>query len=92
MVARRRPAVGKRRVEDRPPGPDQPVSNLPREPEVSMPIVVNMTDLPAADPVAGDAEPTWAVFVSLLPDSGPIEHLALDRSQQLIVHVVPPLA
>ena len=26
-----------------------------------MPIVVNVTDLPAPDPVAGDANPTWAI-------------------------------
>ena len=48
-----------------PPGPDQPVPNLPREPEVGMAVVVDVPDLSAAEPVAGYADSTWTVFVPL---------------------------
>ena len=45
-------------MEYRSPGPDQPVPYLPRKAEVGVPIVVDVADLPAAEPVAGDAGPT----------------------------------
>ena len=44
-VTHRRPAVRERGVRDRPPGPDQPVPNPFREPEVGVTVVVDVPDL-----------------------------------------------
>src|SRR5829696_782509 len=75
-VARRRPAVRKRGMRDRPPGADQLVPDLSGESEVGVAIVVYVPDLRPSRlgisvPVAGDADPTWSVLVPLHEDPIP---------------------
>src|SRR5829696_2638368 len=93
MVARRRPAVRKRRMRDRPPGADQLVPDLSGKPEVGVAVVVDVPDLGSSFlgisvPVAGDADPTRTVLISLLEDSIPAQDLALYLCQSFIVHPI----
>src|SRR5919112_6204063 len=93
MVARRRPAVRKRRMRDRPPGADQLVPDLSGKPEVGVAVVVDVPDLGNSFlgislPVAGDADPTRTVLISLLEDSIPAQDLALYLCQRFIVHPI----
>src|SRR5215210_6670681 len=95
MVARRRPAVRKRRMRDRPPGADQLVPDLSGKPEVGVAVVVDVPDLGTSFlgisvPVAGDADPTRTVLISLLEDSIPAQDLALYLRQRFIVHPILP--
>src|SRR5215211_2043524 len=94
-VARRRPAVRKRRMRDRPTGADQLVPDLSGEPEVGVAVVVDVSDLRSpclgiSVPVAGDAEPTWTVLIPLLEDSISSQELTLYLHQRFIVHPIPP--
>src|SRR5215211_8997001 len=73
-VARRRPAVRKRGMRDRPPGADQLVPDLSGESEVGVAVVVDVPDLESSClgisvPVAGDADPTRTVLIPILEDS-----------------------
>src|SRR5215210_3121175 len=95
MVARRRPAVRKRRMRDRPPGADQLVPDLSGKPEVGVAVVVDVPDLESSChgisvPVAGDADPTRTVLIPLLEDSIPAQDLALYLRQRSIVHLFLP--
>src|SRR5215207_1393089 len=81
-VARRRRAVRKRGMRDRPPGADQLVPDLSGESEVGVAVVVYVpylrpSCLGISVPVAGDADPTRTVFVPPLEDSIPSQELAL---------------
>ena len=80
---------------DRPPGADQLVSNLSGEPEVGVAVVVDVSDLGSSRPgisvpVAGDANPTRTVLISLLEDSIPAQDLALYLRQRFVVHLFLP--
>src|SRR5215218_10790495 len=81
-VARRRRAVRKRGMRDRPPGADQLVPDLSGESEVGVAVVVYVpylrpSCLGISVPVAGDAHPTWSVLVPLHEDPIPSQDLAL---------------
>src|ERR671917_2929822 len=94
-VTRRRSAVRKRGMRDRPPGADQLVPDLSGEPEVGVAVVVDVSNLRSpcfgiSVPVAGDAEPTWTVLIPLLEDSIPSQELTLYLRQRFIVHPIPP--
>src|ERR687894_1342408 len=80
LVARCCPAVGEGRVGSCPPGPDQLVSNLPRETEVRVAVVVDVPDLLTAQPVSCDAYTAGPILVPLLPDPRPAQELALKRT------------
>ena len=77
-VTRRRPAVRKRGMRDRPPGADQLVPDLSGEPEVGVAVVVDVPDLGSSTlgisvPVAGDADPTRTVLIPLFEDPIPTQ-------------------
>jgi hypothetical protein len=81
-------------VEYRPPGPDQLLTDLFRKREVGQAVfvVMDVAELPAAEPVdggRGDPEPVSgpAAAPRLLAHAGPGEHLALDLCQQHVVHI-----
>src|SRR5215207_1057115 len=94
-VARRRRAVRKRGMRDRPPGADQLVPDLSGESEVGVAVVVYVpylrpSCLGISVPVAGDADPTRTVFVPPLEDPIPSQELALYLRQRFIVHQFLP--
>jgi len=84
-------------VRNRSPGPDQLVPNLPRERKVGQAAVavVDVPEASSAEPVDGgwwNPKPGLARVTPsrLLADTGPSQNLSLDRSQQFVVHGVPP--
>src|SRR5215216_5099296 len=93
-VARRRPAVRKCGMRDRPPGADQLVPDLSGESEVGVAVVyvayLRPSCLGISVPVAGDADPTRTVFVPPLENSIPSQELALYLRQRFIVHQFLP--
>src|SRR5215210_9497111 len=84
-------------MRDRVPGADQGVPNLSRERKVGEAVVtvVEVPEVYAAEPVDGgwwNPIPALARATPsrLLAETGPRQDLALDRSQQFVVHRRPP--
>ena len=80
-------------MRDHPPGADQLVPDLSGKPEVGVAVVVDVPDLGSSFlgisvPVAGDADPTRTVLISLLEDSIPAQDLALYLCQRFMVHPI----
>src|SRR5215212_1271344 len=76
---------------------DQLVVDLPREREISHAGIVDVPDLPAAEPVdggRGNPKPalTSATASPLSADSWPAKHLVLDHLKQFVVHGSSSLA